>query len=121
MNRDNGVAQWFAVRCLFAFGGLVPTGQEQMYEERITLWQAKDQHSAIERAEVEAEQYAAAIPEHPSVYLGFAQVFELGDPVRDGAEVFSLVRDSHLPPARYLTHFFDTGGEHQGIWNDPSA
>jgi hypothetical protein len=35
-----------------------------------------------------------------------------GEPV-DGAEVFSLMRDSQLAPAEYLDAFFDTGSERQ--------
>jgi hypothetical protein len=31
-----------------------------------------------------------------------------------GVEVFSLIRDSDLPPKEYLDQFFDTGTEHQG-------
>lgn len=33
---------------------------------------------------------------------------------RDGAEVFSLMRDSDLEPDDYLDAFFSTGNERQG-------
>ena len=42
-----------------------------------------------------------------------AQAFHLFEPPADGAEVFSLLRDSQLGPDEYLTTYFDTGDEHQ--------
>ena len=38
----------------------------------------------------------------------------MAEPLGDGAEVFSLMRDSDLTPHEYLDHFFDTGDERQG-------
>jgi hypothetical protein len=97
---------WVAVRCIFR---LMVEG-EQTYEERLTLWEAPDVASAIERAEAEAETYAADID---AEYVGLAQGFLLFDEVEDGAEVFSLLRTSLLEPETYLDRFFDTGAERQ--------
>ena len=59
------------------------------------------------KAEAEAHDYAAAIEEAPSEYLGIAQAYALSDtPDQDGAEVFSLIRDNHLDGNRYLDAFF---------------
>ena len=63
------------------------------------------------RAEAEAQTYAAAIPEEPDRYLGLAQAFALFDAPGDGAEVFSLLRESRLAAEDYLDAFFDTGSE----------
>ena len=101
---------WYAVRCVFAAGRLAEDGQET-YEERITLWKAQSAEEAIARAEAEAEAYASGLG-HWS-YLGLAQSFNLFDEPKDGAEVFSLIRDSTLEPDDYLDAFFDTGGEHE--------
>jgi hypothetical protein len=105
-------ARWFAVRCVFAVG---PVGDDgvQTYEERITLWRAEGFDAAIALAEAEAAEYAAVIEERPDVYLGLAQCYELADEVGNGAEVFSLMRDSRLPPSDYLNAFFDSGDERQ--------
>jgi hypothetical protein len=46
-------------------------------------------------------------------YTGLAQAYKLFDPPVDGAEVFSLIRDSQLAPDDYLNTFFDTGSERQ--------
>jgi hypothetical protein len=97
---------WAAVRCVFCFD--YPDGQ--IYEERITLWQTDDMDTAIALAEAEAEEYAE--PSHIE-YAGLAQVYLLGDEPSNGAEVFSLMRDSELEPSDYLDAYFDTGGEHQ--------
>lgn len=84
-----------------------------MYEERITLWLTASAEEAIERAEVEALEYAGSIEESPDSYLGIAQSYQLVDAPADGAEVFSLTRSSALGPGEYLDAFFDTGTERQ--------
>lgn len=84
---------------------------EWTYEERVTLWRAPGHDEAIERAEAEARDYAAALA--PAEYAGLAQSFELPTAPADGVEVFSLLRESALPPSDYLDAFFDTGKERQ--------
>ncbi|RNL64326.1 DUF4288 domain-containing protein [Nocardioides marmoriginsengisoli] len=100
---------WYAVRCVF--GSEADNEDETTYEERITLWQATSADEAIERAEVEALAYAASIEEVEVNYLGLAQCFHLFDDPSDGAEIFSLMRDSELEPDDYLDTFFDSGDE----------
>lgn len=95
----------FGVRCLFRHAG-------GMYEERITLWRARDFAHAIELAEAEAARYCEDLTS--TTYVELAQAYELDDdPAVQGAEVFSLVRDSDLSPSDYVDRFFDTGDEHQ--------
>src|SRR5689334_22980938 len=73
------VEPWYSVRCLFRL-------RDRGYEERITLWRAMTFDEAIERAEAEAQEYAAALS---AEYLGLAQGFHLAtEHVRDGDEVF---------------------------------
>jgi hypothetical protein len=81
------------------------------YEERITLWRAPSFDDAIALAEDEARDYARDI--ETATYAGLAQAYHLADEPGHGAEIFSLIRDSTLPPDDYLTAFFDTGTEHQ--------
>ncbi|OEI67724.1 hypothetical protein Cus16_2473 [Curtobacterium sp. ER1/6] len=95
---------WFGVRCVFRHG-------ESRYEERVVIVRADDFALAIARAEDEAARYAVDVD---AEYLGLAQAFALVDDPGDGAEVFSLMRDSDLPPDEYLDAFFDTGDERQG-------
>jgi hypothetical protein len=83
----------------------------ETYEERITLWHASSAEEAIARAEAEALEYAAAI--EGCTYLSLAQSYQLADDVGDGAEVFSLMRDSELGPKEYLDFFFDGRTAHQ--------
>ena len=106
---------WFAVRCLYRMGW--PPADASFdgnrYEERITLWRANSSDEAIAKAEAEAEAYAAVIEEAPSEYLGLGQSYALADSAtEDGAEVFSLIRDSNLDAERYIDTFFETGDEH---------
>lgn len=100
---------WFSVRCVYRVGS---DPGIQLYEERLTLWRAEDFDQAIELAEAEALRYAAEQPD--TRYLGLAQAYRLFDTPEHGAEVFSLLRESSLPPEPYLTRFFDTGEERQG-------
>lgn len=94
--------KWFSVRCVFR--------DDTTYEERITLWEADDFDDAIARAEADASDYAENVGVE---YLGLAQAYCLPDEPTDGAEVFSLMRDSDLPSSEYLNAFFDSGSESQ--------
>ena len=101
-------SRWYAVRSLFRLAG----EPESAYEERITLWRAGSPDEAFGRSEGEAQEYAEFIG---ATYLAdFGQAYHLADaPPRDGAEFFSLVRDSALPPGPYIDRFFATGQERQ--------
>jgi hypothetical protein len=100
--------RWYAVRSLFQ----ITDDAGSAYEERITLWQTGSSETALENARAEAEEYAEFAG---LTYLtGFAQAYPLADsPPRDGAEVFSLIRDSALSPKAYVDRFFSTGQERQ--------
>lgn len=100
--------QWYGVRCLF---GRRHSSGRWAYEERITIWRARDMAMAVRLAEAEADLYAADSPDR---YLGFAQCFSISGKPNRGAEVFSLIRLSDLDPEDYLSTFFDTGDELQG-------
>jgi hypothetical protein len=103
---EPGAVEWFAVRCVFQ----LPSEEGFAYEERVTLWQAKSSEEAIALAEVEATDYIEGIG---LTYLELAQSFHLFEPPGSGKEVFSLTRESALPPREYLDAFFDTGAELQ--------
>lgn len=102
---------WFAVRSIFLFDARAE-GEDDTYEERVRLFDAADADAAIARSEVEAAEYEA---DHDGcTALGFHQSYALFDEPGDGAEVFSLMRDSDLEPDDYLDRFFDTGAEREG-------
>lgn len=105
---DSDDLRWFSVRCLFSIG-------DSMYEERITVWRARDHDHAIELAEAEAYSDDDGEVHLPIRTVEFAQSYELFDePGTSGSEVFSLIRDSELSPRDSIDRFFDTGGEHAG-------
>lgn len=93
---------WFAVRHVVA--------NEGSFEERITLWLAASAEKAIARAESEVAEYTDAVGGRA---LGLFQSYRLADQPVDGAEVYSLMRRSALPPESYLDTFFNTGEEFQ--------
>ena len=104
---DSPNDEWFGVRCVLAEAR--PNASTR-YEERITLWRAKSFEEAIARAEEEAHDYAATLSHE---YVGLAQAYRLAvdDPPADGDEIFSLIRESDLPPDAYVATFFATGDE----------
>jgi hypothetical protein len=103
---------WYAVRCVFRLGRPEGAGGKA-YEERITLWRADSFEHAIERAEAEAVEYASTGVGASGRYLRLAQAYLLYDVPGDGAEIFSLIRESKRKPRAYLDRFFDTGAERQ--------
>ncbi|MEV6904705.1 hypothetical protein [Amycolatopsis sp. NPDC051372] len=102
--------EWYAVRCVFQWN----SWRGSPFEERITLWRASSLASAIELGEREAGRYAS---ENGVTYVDFAQAYALRESgeLSPGAEVFSLLRDSPLPPEEYVTRFYDTGGNIRGL------
>ncbi len=106
---QHGQRDWFCVRTVLKFSG----SQLSTYEERLTLWAVHDFETAVETAEHEAREYADSIP--GCTYAGLAQAYRLSESPGHGTEVFSLMRDSALEPNAYLSTFFDTGTERQGI------
>jgi hypothetical protein len=94
---------WFAVR-------LVVLHEESHYEETITIWKSPDAETAMERARRMAEDVSSTVGGRT---LPFAQSFRLAHVPGDGAEVFSLIRESNLSPDEYLKTFFWTGHENE--------
>ncbi|MFG2816009.1 hypothetical protein [Streptomyces sp. NPDC048410] len=97
---------WYGVRCVFRHR---PLG---VYEERVTLWTAHSLDEAIGRAETEAREYCDML--EGVEYANFAEAFRIGDVPGEGVEVFSLMRESELPPGEYVQRFFATGAERSG-------
>jgi hypothetical protein len=95
---------WYGVRTV------VHLEFDDLYEERVTLWQAESFDEALALAEEEADRYAASVD---GEHLGLCQAFELAGRPGHGVEAFSLVRESDLGPDAYLDGFFDTGAERQ--------
>jgi RimJ/RimL family protein N-acetyltransferase len=97
---------WYGVRCVFRDREL------GVYEERVTLWRAASFDEAIERGESEAREYCADLDSVE--YTDFAEAYRMYDEPGEGAEVFSLMRESELPVGEYVERFFDTGAERRG-------
>lgn len=99
---------WYGVRTLFVWA------RDGCYEERITLWRARDGAHAIELAELEAKEYGDGRAE----YIGLAQSYHVADEsfaATEGVEVFSLLRTSALSLDEYISTYFDTGFERNGF------
>jgi len=99
---------WFGARTVY---DATPKEDKEVktYEERVVVLLATDFDEAIEKAECEANTYAA---ESDMEYLGYVNVFQIfNDNIDDKTEVYSLMWDSILDASKYIDTFFDTGSE----------
>lgn len=103
---DSNEPSWYGVRCVFRHRHL------EVYEERVTLWLARSLDEAIARGEAEAAEYCEGLD--GVEYTRFAEAYAMYDSPAEGAEVFSLMRESGLPPGDYVRRFFATGDERTG-------
>lgn len=106
VDKEASDMSWYGVRCVFRHGPL------EVYEERITLWTARSFDEAIERAEIEAAEYCEDLDDVE--YVRFAEAYRFDGVPGEGVEVFSLMRESTLPPAGYVSRYFATGRERAG-------
>jgi len=101
----------FAVRCVIEIPKEEFNTLSHLYEERITVWLAADIDEAIDKAIAEVGGYSM---KNNFSYTGLSQGYQMYSQVDlDGVEVFSLLRESDLPPEEYLDTFFSTGSERQ--------
>ncbi|MER7836725.1 hypothetical protein ABTY98_12615 [Streptomyces sp. NPDC096040] len=97
---------WYGVRCVFRHRSL------GVYEERVTLWTARSLEEASGRAEAEAREHCEVLGDVD--YVDSAEAFRMDEVPGEGVEVFSLMRESGLPPGEYVQRFFATGNERSG-------
>ena len=102
----------FGVKCILRFPQLADAGGMR-YEERVTLHEATSFGDAVIQAEKHANSYAE---KENGEYLGFADAYKLYDSkMKEGMEVYSCMRKSHLEPEDYIDYFYDTGDECGGF------
>ncbi len=101
----------YAVRCVVQLPKKESNERSFLYEERITVWRAVDIDEAIEKAEKEVADYSK---QNGFLFAGLSQAYWMFSQIElDGVEVFSLLRESHLPTEEYLDAFFSTGNERE--------
>lgn len=102
----------FGVRSVVQFPG---EGDRSMFEERITVWHAEGHDEAIGLATAEVDEYVEDISgTDTSLYQSY-EIYPLEGDFPDGAEVFSLIRESSLDPDSYLERYFSTGDEREEL------
>lgn len=114
MKRLTATAEpWYAVRCVFLHPDLRgEKGRKHVYEERIILVRAGSDREALRKGEREAREYSKGLGKVRR--LEFVETFHLfGKAIREGTEVFSLMRSSNLDGPRFLERYFDDGSEHR--------
>lgn len=114
MNRRTTKAEpWYAVRCVFLHPDLRgEKRRKNVYEERIIVVRAGSEREAMRKGEREAKEYSKGLESVRR--LKFVETFHLfGKTIRDGTEVFSLMRSSNLDGRKFLDRYFDEGLEHR--------
>jgi hypothetical protein len=104
--------RWFGAKTIYRWRPVtgINADGEQLYEERIVLLRARDLHDAITVGEMLARNYARDL--EGIEYLGFIDVYEISDDIRDGAEIYSLLRSSPLGAREFVSRYHDDGTEH---------
>jgi hypothetical protein len=104
MNSKQINEPWYSARCLFL------DAENETYEERIILIEAKDEEEAFKKAKKEALAYSENAN---SQFLNYIDIFHLFDrDITDGCEIYSFMRESDgLSRDDYISHFLSTGKE----------
>ncbi|MEU7070123.1 DUF4288 domain-containing protein [Streptomyces narbonensis] len=101
---------WYSARTFYRW----LTSENQPYEERVVLFQARSLDEAIELAERESAEYAG---ESDFEVLDMVQVYRISDgdeEVGAGTEVFSKLHALELPANEFLDRY-DSGPAHTQI------
>ncbi len=99
---------WYGAKCLFHHRDLTKRNKKPTYEERITIVRARSYPEAVRKGEAEARNYARCLGKVD--YLGFISVFEMfAKAMKDGAEVYSIIRSINVPPETFITRYYDDG------------
>lgn len=108
---DINAKGWYGAKTVYQVNGSSNKGNNKLYEERVVIVEANSFDEAILKAEKEALDYAS--DDSGLIYLGYVNVFKLSsEKIKDKTEVFSLMRENHLSPKKYIDKYFDTGLEH---------
>jgi hypothetical protein len=104
-----GDKSWFGAKTLFRHPDLEREEGRRCYEERVVLISASNEDEALRLAEEEAKEYASG---SETKFLGYVNVFRIDDPIRSGAEVFSIMRSADVTEDDFVTHYYDDGTFH---------
>lgn len=91
--------EWYAAKTVYRRHIQGGDPSRAVFEERIVLVHAFDFEHAIAKAEREAEHYSA---KGAPTYLGFVDVYLIGQRPEDGVEMFRADRESDLSDDAYL-------------------
>ena len=93
------------MKCLFSPPNRASDANGNLYEERLTIWQASTFEEAFALAEVEARAYAT----DDCQFVRAAQSFHLFDEsAGHGSKVWSVMRGSHMELELYIATFCTT-------------
>jgi hypothetical protein len=104
---------FFSAKCVFR-AEMIEDGQPvSVFEERIIFVKACEFDEAFDKAEKAGGKYAGKnqTEKNKTTFLACVGIFIVQDPVEDGVEVFSMLRESNMPSENYLKLHYQTGSE----------
>ena len=104
---------FFSARCIFHTEMIEVGKPVSIFEERIIFIKCREFVEAFDKAEIAAQKYAEQNKSENSktLFLACIGVFIVQDPIQDGVEVFSMLRESNLSGDDYLKIYHRTGAE----------
>lgn len=111
---------WFGARTAFSYRVMGNTDAPFVFEQRVVVFRAPTFEDAMAIAEKEADSYARRMSARNSdgqevrvEYLGYCNVFEIGDTLEDGVEVHSqlTVHPTRASQDELLDRFVGTENE----------
>ncbi len=111
---------WFGARTAFSYRVEGNASAPRVFEQRVVVFRAPTFEEAMVLSEKEADSYARRMSVRNSdgeevrvEYLGYCNVFEIGDALEDGVEVHSqlTVHPTHVAEDELLNRFVGTEEE----------
>lgn len=93
---------------------MIEEGQAvSVFEERIFFVKSREFGEAFDKAQEAAGKYVSEnqTEKCKTTFLACVGIFIVQDPIEDGVEVFSMLRESNMSSVDYLKLHYQTGSE----------
>lgn len=104
---------FFSAKCVFRTEMIEDGRPTSVFEERIIFVKSREFDDAFEKAQKAAVKYAGEnqTGKNKTIFLACVGIFIVQDPIDEGVEIFSMLRESNMSSADYLKLHYQTGSE----------